>query len=500
MLMLRSYLAEEVIAGLPTEECDRLYRALRYRWSMWARPEQIVPKDDWDVLGLCAGRGGGKTRPGSEWCHELAAAHPGARMAIVARSSADARDTIVLGESGLVATARPWFRPRYYPSKRLVLWPNGFQAHLYTDAEPDLLRGPQHHFGWGDEFAAWRNKDTLSNLQDGLRLGPRPRLLLTTTPRRTGLFLDTFLGPKNRATGRRPVALEQTAANQWAFDIQIDDGARDARGHHVLRTIVRRWATEANALNLSPGFAQKRRAAYGDGAYGRAELDAEIQEILEGALFNLQRIDELRVDAAPTNYRRIVCVDPKHAETGPDECGIVVLGSGPAPAPKDPKASSDGRPHAYVLADRSLKSSPLAWGKAVVQAYDDFRADLVVFESNAPPGKPDVVPDVIKSVDPRGRIRWQPVRATADKASRAAPVASLYEGGRVHHVMDTNNPNHLSLLEHEMVSWDPGDPRAASPNRLDALVHGVRFLLLGETFLVAPQSVGQGESNWKGRA
>lgn len=499
MLMLRSYLAEEVIGGLPTEECERLYKALRYRWHLWARPEQIVPTGEWDVLGLCAGRGGGKTRPGSEWTHELASKKPGARMAIVARSSADARDTIVLGESGILACARPWFRPRYYPSKRLVLWPNGFEGHLYTDAEPDLLRGPQHHDGWGDEYAAWRNKETLSNLQDGLRLGEKPRLLLTTTPRRTELFLDTFLGPKDRTTGRRPVPLDRTKSGEWSFDVEVEAKAAD-QVRHVLRTIVRRWKTEANALNLSPGFAAKRRAAYGDGAHGRAELDAEIQELLAGALFKLERIDETRVDVAPTNYRRIVCVDPKHAESGPDECGIIVLGSGPAPPQLDPKAPADGRPHGYVMADRSLKSSPLAWGRAVVQAYDDYRADLVVFESNAPPGKPDVVADVIKSVDSRGRIRWQPVRATADKAARASPVASLYEDGRVHHVADPNNPNHLSILEAEMVGWDPGDPRAASPNRLDALVHGVRFLLLGDTFLAVPSSVGTRESGWKGRA
>ena len=199
----RYELTDEVLAGLPPEECERLYKALRYRWPLWARPKQLPPTNAWDVWVLCAGRGGGKTRPGAEWTVGLAKRHPGARMALVGRTARDTRDTMVRGESGILAVSPPWFRPRYYPSRSVIVWPNEFQAHLYSADEPDLLRGPQHHFSWGDEFATWKKKEAYSNLQDGLRLGEHPELLLTTTPRRAALFLDTVLGPSD---GRaRPV-------------------------------------------------------------------------------------------------------------------------------------------------------------------------------------------------------------------------------------------------------------------------------------------------------
>jgi phage terminase large subunit-like protein len=487
---VRFELTEELLAFLPAEECERLYRAIRYRWPAWARPKQLPPDTPFDVWGLVAGRGAGKTRPGSEWTVEKAKRMPGARWALVGRTSADVRDTMVLGESGIMSVSPPWFRPRHYPSKRVVVWPNGFEAHLYSADEPDLLRGPQHHGAWGDEFAAWRRPDAWSNLQDGLRLGERPEVLLTTTPRRTDVFLDTFLGPKDNATGKRLVTPEMVASGAW-------EHVRTTKDHFgrlvEVRTIVHRWATEENALNLAPGFAAKRRAAYGDSSYGRMELDAEILELVEGALFRIQWIDASRVPRSPAHHRRVVALDPSHSGDGRyDECGIVVAGIGPSP---DGKGSS---PHGYVLADRSLKASPLEWGLAAVNAYDEFRCDLIIYESNASPGKPDVVPDVLRTVDPRSRIRWVPVHASRDKRTRADPVASLYEQGRVHHVEDPEKPSQLAMLEEELVGWNPWDPQAPSPNRLDALVHGLSYLLLqAPAQPAAPESLGTRPSPWR---
>lgn len=486
-------LTDEVLTGLPAEECDRIYRAVRYRWSEgWARPKQLPPDGEWDIWALCGGKGSGKTRPGAEWTCRLARENPGSRIALVGRTARDTRDTMVLGESGIIACAPPWFRPRYFPSRSLVRWPNGFQGHLYSADEPDLLRGPQHHFAWGDEYAAWRKKEAWTNLQDGLRLGPRPRCLLTSTPRRSPLFLDTILGPSDGRT--RPVPADSVRGkSEWEFTIST----KDHFGREVkLRTVVRRFRTEENALNLAPGFAARRRAVYGDSSYGQMEMDAEVFEIVEGALWSLLVIDALRVEAMPQHHRRIVSVDPSHAEDGSnDAAGILVLGSGSAPD------GSAGEPHGYVIDDRTLHASPNAWGRAVVKAYDDYRCDLVVYESNASPGKPDTVPDVLKSVDPKGRIKWHPVHSSRDKRTRADPVASLYEAKRVHHFEDPEKPNHLShrlsQLEHEMVSWDPWDPRAKSPNRVDALVHGLTYLLLqAPGTLVSPVGVGERRNPW----
>lgn len=475
--------ADEILAGVPVDECERLYLGLRYDWEKWARPKQLPPPGDWDIWGLVAGRGAGKTRPGAQWTCERAKALPGGRWALVGRTAADVRDTMVLGESGILAVSPPWFRPTHYPSKRLVVWPNGFEAHLYSADEPDLLRGPQHHGGWGDEFATWRRPESWTNLQDGLRLGDHPQVLLTNTPRRVPLFLDTFLGERDPNTSRRPITAEMVATGAWEFT----STTKDHYGREVThRTVVRRWRTEENALNLSPGFAAKRRAKYGASSFGQMELDAAIFEMVEGALWSLAQIDATRVRESPRQIRRVVAVDPSHSEDGSnDACGIIVCGLG-----EDQ--------HGYVVADRSLHASPYAWGRAAVQAYDDFRADLIVYESNRSPKHPDTVPDVIRTVDPKGRIKWLAVYAGSDKRTRADPVASLYEQGRVHHVENPDNPTHLSVLEDEMCGWDPWDPKAKSPNRVDALVHGLTYLMIqGPSRPVGPVSTGTRPSPWR---
>lgn len=450
------------------------------------------------MWGLIAGRGGGKTRPGAEWVRDRALEVPGCHIGLIGRTARDTRDTMVIGESGILHVSPPWFRPRYFPSRSLILWPNKSQAHLYSAEEPDLLRGPQHHYLWGDEFGAWPKKEAWTNALDGARLGVHPQSLLTTTPRRTALFLDTFLGP-NDGLGRA-VSLDSIRGKQeWEFVVST----KDHLGREVkVRTVARRWRTEENAANLAPGFAAKRRVAYGDSSWGQMELDAEVFDLVEGALWSLTQIDALRVSTMPHHLRRVVVVDPSHAADGKyDAAGIIVLGLGPAPD------GSSSVLHAYVIDDRTTQGSPNTWGRAAVKAYDDHRADLILYESNQTPEKPDIVPDVIRTVDPKGRIRWEPVHASRDKRTRADPVASLYEAKRVHHYEDQEDvadrvkehrTGRLAQLEHEMTTWDPWDPKAKSPNRVDALVHGVTYLLLrGPGRPVAPVSTGTRSSPWR---
>ena len=376
---------------------------------------------------------------------------------------------MILGESGIIACSPPWFRPKYFPSKRLLKWPNGSEAHLYSSQEPAELRGPQHHFLWGDEFAAWLYRETWSNALDGLRLGSAPQAVLSTTPRRSPWFLDAVLGKKD-PNGIRPVSKEQVAAGSWHFDLTVQD---QFGKEVVFRTIARRWSTEENTLNLSPGFAAKRRAEYGESSFGRQELDAEILDIIEGALWTLPIIDATRVERAPQLHRKLVIVDPSHSSDGHrDACGIIVAGAGPAP---------DGKtaiPHAYILADATTNGSPIVWGRAAVSMYDKFQADAILYEANETPNRPNLVKSVIGIVDPKHRIKWIPVFSARDKKTRADPVAGLYEALRVHHVENPDKVNHLAALEDEQVSWDPWDPKAPSPNRVDALVHGITYLLI----------------------
>lgn len=115
-----------------------------YLWDFHARPEQLPPEGDWRVWMIMAGRGFGKTRSGAEWVRMIAETYPDARIALVSSSLAEARAVMVEGESGLMAICRPDHRPIYEPSLHRIRFRSGAQAQLFSAAEPEGLRGPQH--------------------------------------------------------------------------------------------------------------------------------------------------------------------------------------------------------------------------------------------------------------------------------------------------------------------------------------------------------------------
>jgi phage terminase large subunit-like protein len=448
---------------------------LHFDWSRWARPKQLLPAEDWDVLGLVAGRSGGKTRPGSETVIEWA--HDNPRIALIGRTIRDARETMVLGESGIIARCPPWFRATYRPTRALVEFQNGAKAFLYSAEEPDQLRGPQFMKLWGDEFAAWKRVsdekggDAWSNVQDGLRLGEKPQALLTTTPRPTQLVLDTFLGPKG-VDGKRPVSLAEVESGEWKLVTEVKDHlGRPVK--HV--TICRRWSSEENAANMAPGYVAKRRAKYAGSRLGAQELDAAFLLASDKALWTLEIIDLFREEQPPAARERLViAVDPTRSKFNPvDECGIVA-------------AMRGTDQHAYVLEDATLRASPYDWASRAVSLASKYQADAIVWETS---GTDQSIRDTLRSVPGYDRFRWEGKTASADKKTRAEPVSVLYRAGRVHHVNKAGET--FEFLEDEMISWDPVESRT-SPNRLDALVWAITDLLLAvgsEAPVVAPGSI-----------
>ena len=145
------------LSDLTQDEIHNLFRSMRrdeldqlhYHWELWARSEQLAPSGDWQCWLICAGRGFGKTRTGAEWIRVIARSDPKARIALVAASIHEARAVMVEGESGILAcTPDPW-RPSFEPSLKRLSWPGGAQAFLYSAAEPESLRGPQHSHARG---------------------------------------------------------------------------------------------------------------------------------------------------------------------------------------------------------------------------------------------------------------------------------------------------------------------------------------------------------------
>lgn len=376
------------------------------------RPEQVPPHGEWRTFLFLAGRGAGKTRAAAEWVHERAST-PQTRIAVVARTAADARDVCVEGESGILATAPPWRKPLYEPSKRRLSWPNGSQATVFSADEPDLLRGPQFHYCWADELAAWnRLEDTWSNLDMGLRLGTHPQVFVSTTPRPLPL-------------------IRRLMADQ--------------------RSIVVRGRTVDN-LHLPASAIEALKARYGGTRLGRQELEGEILDDAPGALWRREWIEDARVEAAPELTRVVVAVDPAVTATeDSDETGVVVVG-----------VSRAG--DLYVLADYSGRLPVEQWAAKAISAYQLHQADAIVVETNQ---GGDMARSILRQV--HRSVPITEVRASRGKQTRAGPVALRYEQGRVHHV------GRLDALEDQLVTWDPMS--GSSPDRLDALVWGCTSLL-----------------------
>lgn len=373
----------------------------------------------WLVL---AGRGWGKTRTGAEDQAYYALTHPGSRLAVVAPTYTDARDTCVEGDSGLLRVIPAPLVTDWNRSLGELILANKSRFKLFSAEEPDRLRGPQHHRAWGDEVAAWKRSesskapDALDQLLFGLRLGERPRLVLTTTPRPAQFLVDLI-----------------------------------ARGD----VVITKGSTFENAANLAPAALASLRERYSGTRLGRQELEAELLDDIPGALWTHAHLDALRVPTAPEGLRRtVIAVDPSGSASG-DEVGIIVAAKG-----------SDE--HGYVLADRSGRFSPDGWARAAVNAYHEFRADLIVAEANF---GGDMVEHTLRTVD--ARIPYKKVTASRGKHVRAEPVAALTEQGKAHMV------GSLPHLEDQLCATTAnGYEGSGSPDRMDAYVWALTELLL----------------------
>jgi len=402
---------------------DEQALAILYSWEEWARPEQLAPPGSWRYWLIQAGRGFGKTRAGAEWIRDEVTNHKRQRVALIGRTAADVRDTMIEGESGLLSVFPPWQKPKYEPSKRRVTFHTGAIGIAYSGEEPDQLRGPQHDLGWCDELAAWKYEDAWDQFLFGLRIGKDPRCCITTTP--------------------RPVKI-------------IRDLLKD------VNTIVTRGSTYDNAHNLAPAFLDAIVKKYQGTRIGRQELNAELLEDNPDALWQRKNIDDHRLHKIPdgVNLTRIVVgVDPAvTSNKKSDDTGIVSAAKG-----------DDG--HYYVLADDTMKDTPKKWCEQAIKSYHTWEADRIIGEVN---NGGDLVQTVLESID--HEIPYSAVRASRGKAVRAEPISSLYEKGLVHHI------GNFASLEDQMCDWMPGEK---SPDNMDALVWALTELSESTDVLVA---------------
>lgn len=437
--------AAVVVEAIATELGFDDAETLMFAWWYWARPQQLPPEWLWLVWIIRAGRGFGKTRSGAEFVREEVNAGRAGYVSLIAPTAAAGRDVMIEGESGILAVHPDTTRPEYEPSKRRLTWPNGAIGIVYTAEEPDRLRGPQSDLIWADEPASWKTgREAWDNAMLGLRLGKRPRAVMTMTP--------------------RPLA--------WLKELEASK-----------TTAVTSGSTYENKANVAPAFLQLILGRFEGTRLGSQEIDAQYLDDVEGAYWRLATIEATRIRqfdlSAPwrslhaeisaarallglgpvaaildrRRWRVIVGVDPP-GETA--ECGIVVAAG--------PERGVGGIDHAVVLDDRSLAGPPEEWGPAVVEAVRYWNAEAAYVESNQ---GGDMCRSTIHAAD--ASIPVHKIRAKESKSRRAEPIATLYSKGWIHHV------GHFPKLEDQMTTWVPTESK--SPDRLDACVHALRELL-----------------------
>jgi phage terminase large subunit-like protein len=390
---------------------ERLQEAPPARTRFQPLPHQVAPpweNESWDVWLMLAGRGSGKTAAAAHLLDQLMTEHRGWQSRIIAPTVRDAREC-VLGATGLKAInpAVQW-----KINEASVFWPNGSRCRLYGAFTPEdverLRAGGNSHFDWYEELAAWPKLDeTYQQASFGLRLGAHPRAIVTTTPK-----------PKER--------LRKLIAD--------------------VRTYITKATTRDNPY-LSEGVRRRLYEEYEGTRLGRQELEGQLLDDVEGALWSTPMIEPYRVPEPPDLLKVVVAIDPaKTRRRESDLTGLIVVGRG-----------VDN--HGYVLADLSGRYSPAQWAARAIWAFDHFQAAYIVAETNI---AGDLVLQVMRDADDRVPVHG--IRSRQSKMGRALPLVGLYEQGKMHHV------GLLGALEDQMYEFTGSGDSDEQDDRVDALV------------------------------
>jgi phage terminase large subunit-like protein len=329
---------------------------------------------------------------------------------------------MIEGESGLLSVFPEHQRPKYFPGKRRIVFHTGAVATVLSAEKPDQLRGPQCDTYWGDEFCFW---SYIKEAWDNLMFGFRlgnPKGIMTTTPRNLKLLKEI---------------------------IEYNE------------VVVTGGSSYDNLGNLAASY-RLLIDRYAGTTIGKQEVQGLILQEVKGALWKLKDFDNIRVEKLPPPdeiKKIIVSVDPSVSDDEGDDCGIINLALG-------------YNQLVYIFGDKTDQYTTNEWGQVVRNQVDALQADYALAEIN---NGGALVTTEIQLLDKS--IPVHTVHASRGKQVRATPVHSLYEKNIVRHV------GALPELEDEMSTWVPGNK---SPNRLDAMVHGVTDLY----------GLGQPDSAW----
>lgn len=219
---------------------ERAIADWQMEWVAKRLPHQRVPPDDWWTIWLLlAGRGAGKTRTAAEVLGAWAMLQPETRWLVSAPTYSDLTGVCFEGDSGLINCIPDTLIDTYNRSEVEITLVNGSTIKGITAEKPERFRGPQFHGGWLDELAAWqRAEEAFDLLMFGMRLGQKPRLICTTTPKPNNIIRNLL----------------------------------KREGKDV---VVTRASTYANLDNLAPTF-RDQILRYEGTTIGRQEIHAEV--------------------------------------------------------------------------------------------------------------------------------------------------------------------------------------------------------------------------------
>lgn len=402
------------------------------RWT--PLPHQVPPPGRWYGWLLLAGRGAGKTDACAKYVHDHVNGPPCLPgpvphwVGIIAPTLGDAATSCFSGPSGL-SVHSPGAKMVNTTGGTIIKWPNGSVAKLFganTEEQTDRLRsGGNRCLAWLEEMAAWRYLDaTWAQMRFGLRSGPRPHWVASTTP--------------------KPRPLIKKLASGGYANVEL------------------RRASMYDNPHLPEDIRQALEEEYGDTDLGRQELHAEILDEDSNALWTREWLNLSRVrtrDEIPSKLIRVtVGVDPSG---GAGEQGVVVVGKAMLPREHEDPRKRVPLPHGFVLGDRTCHLKPEGWGRRAVEAAVEFDADDICVEVNF--GGEMAVSTIRAAADSMGvHIPIKIVRATRGKVVRAQPVSALTAQNRWHIV------GVQPELEDQLCTWYP--ELDWSPDRLDAMV------------------------------
>jgi phage terminase large subunit-like protein len=414
-----------------------------------ARVDQRLPPwmEAW-ILFIMSGRGAGKTRTGVEFV--TLSARKGLDGAILGRRGTELVNTHV---AEIIAHAHPDFMPTHWASKDILEWPNGAITYLFSAEKPENIRSVNLSYAWVDEAAFMDEIETAwMNLTLAVRVKKENNplhILVTSTP-----------------TGTK-----------WVMDMEDDPDVT-----------VRRVSTYANRANLDSDFLTKLEKKYEGTRMGRQELHGEVLRDVEGALWNDDLFNHVKLldtqafdDYLESLDDRVVAVDPAGSKgKRSDQTGIIAVGAHHF----DDDGNRLTRSRLAVIGRATLTGSPTEWARATYRLARYVRANRIVAEKNF---GGDMVKQVLsdfaalnpaEATDENGEhFRIEVVHAVKSKETRAEALVGKYEQGTVDHIIVPGVAmNDLSELEKQQVTWVPKSRggRMPSPNDIDALVWAAR--------------------------